>query len=77
MLTVLVSRIYAEDPSLIGTLRSRFPEVNFAGVGRESPFPPTVHEAKVLLYGGLTKPVLSALLNQAPKIEWIHTGSTG
>jgi phosphoglycerate dehydrogenase-like enzyme len=36
-----------------------------------------VNEARVLLYGGLTKPVLSALLNQAPKIEWIHTGTAG
>lgn len=77
MLTVLVSHIYAEDPSLIGALRSRFPEVNFVGVGRESPFPSAVNEARVLLYGGLTKPVLSALLNQAPKIEWIHTGTAG
>jgi phosphoglycerate dehydrogenase-like enzyme len=77
LLTVLVSYIYAEDPSLIGGLRSRFPEVNFVGIGREAPFPSIVHEAKVLLYGGLTKPVLSALLNQAPKIEWIHTGTAG
>ncbi len=77
MLTVLVSPIYVEDPSLIGTLRSRFPEVDFVGIGREAPFPPAVHQAQVLLYGGLTKPVLSALLNQAPKIDWIHTGTAG
>lgn len=77
MLTVLVSPIYAEDPSLISTLRSRFPEVDFVGIGREAPLPPAVNKAQVLLYGGLTKPVLSALLNQAPKIDWIHTGTAG
>ena len=76
MLTVLVSHIYADEPALMGTLRSRFPDIRFLGVNRELPFPPEVREGKVLLYGALTKPVLSALLNYAP-VEWIHTGTAG
>ncbi|MDX2008470.1 MAG: D-2-hydroxyacid dehydrogenase [Meiothermus sp.] len=76
MLTVLVSHIYAEDPELMGRLRSRFPEVVFVAVGREPPFAPAAREGKVLLYGALTKPVLSGLLNYA-LVEWIHTGTAG
>jgi phosphoglycerate dehydrogenase-like enzyme len=77
LLTVLVSHIYADEPTLMETLRSRFPNVSFVGVNRELPFPPQVPEGRVLLYGALTKPVLSALLNQAPQLEWIHTGTAG
>lgn len=77
MITVLVSHIYAEESSLMDRLRSRFPDLSFIRVNRELPFPPEVSEAKVLLYGALTKPVLSALLNYAPQLEWIHTGTAG
>lgn len=77
LLKVLISHIYASEPSYMETLRSRFPQLGFIGFAKEPPFPDEAREARVLLYGGLVKPVLSAVLNHAPKIDWIHTGTAG
>lgn len=77
MLRVLISSIYASEATYMATLRSRFPQVRFVPLDKAPPWPREVAEARVLLYGGLSKPVLSSLLNQAAKIEWIHTGTAG
>lgn len=73
-LTVLVAELYGDDR--IATLRARFPDVAFASVAPDGPAPEAAR-ADALLFAGMKKPQLSALLQRAPRITWIHTGSAG
>lgn len=73
-LRVLVAELYGAER--IAALQARFPEVAFASVGPQGPVPEGAR-ADALLFAGMNKPQLSALLQQAPRLTWIHTGSAG
>lgn len=71
---VLVAELYG--PERIAQLRARFPAVDFRAVAPDGPHP-QASDADALLFAGMKKPQLSALLQQAPRVTWIHTGSAG
>ena len=72
---VFINHLY-EVPH-IERLRERFPDTHFVHLPKEAPWPEEIDEGEVLLFAGLKKPQLSALLRAAPKVRWIHTGSAG
>jgi len=71
---VLVADLYG--PERVAELRARFPGVDFATVAPAGPHPRD-DDADALLFAGMNKPQLSALLQSAPRVDWIHTGSAG
>lgn len=73
--TVFINHLY-EAPH-IERLRARFSQTRFVHLPKSPPWPPEIAEGEVLLFAGLKKPELSALLHSAPRIGWIHTGSAG
>lgn len=73
-LHVLVAELYGAER--IANLQTRFPHVAFASVAPNGPVPDG-DRADALLFAGMNKPQLSALLQQAPRLTWIHTGSAG
>ena len=73
-LHVLVAQLYGDER--IAALAARFPDVAFASVAPDGPVP-DAERADALLFAGMHKPQLSALLRQTPRLSWIHTGSAG
>lgn len=73
-LHVLVAELYGEER--LATLQARFPGVAFASVAPDGPVPDGAR-ADALLFAGMNKPQLSALLQRTPRLSWIHTGSAG
>ncbi len=72
---VLINHLYETEH--IERLRHRFPQVNFIHLPQDPPWPPELESAEALLFAGLKKPQLSALLQAARNVTWIHTGSAG
>jgi phosphoglycerate dehydrogenase-like enzyme len=72
---VLVSHIYERHH--FDRLAAEFPHVRFTRLSGEEPWPAVVANASALLFAGLTKPLLSRLLQASPRLEWIQTGSAG
>lgn len=72
---VLVSHIYEEH--YVEELRRLFPAVEFTQLPPTAPWPDRTPTADAMLYAGLRKPDLSALLRHAPRLRWLHTGSAG
>lgn len=58
-------------------LASRFPDVRFAGLGPDASLPPGGEKAEAVLRVALTKPELSAVLDAAPRVRWVHTSTAG
>jgi phosphoglycerate dehydrogenase-like enzyme len=73
-LHVLVAELYGDER--IASLQTQFPHVSFAAVAPDGPVPDGAR-ADALLFAGMKKPQLSALLAQTPHLSWIHTGSAG
>jgi phosphoglycerate dehydrogenase-like enzyme len=71
---VLVAELYG--PERMAALRARFPGVEFIPVAPDGPHPQAA-DADALLFAGMNKAQLSALLRAAPRVDWIHTGSAG
>lgn len=74
-LVVLISHLY--EPKHVERLAGEFPGVRFARLPAAAPWPTHVADADCMLYAGLRQPELSALLREAPRLRWIHTGSAG
>lgn len=72
---VLVSHLYEQHH--FDGLVAAFPAVSFTRLPAAAPWPEAVAAAEAMLYAGLKKPDLSALLRGAPNLKWIHTGSAG
>ena len=72
---VLVNHLY--EAHHVTALEARFPATRFVQLPAAPPWPDDVAEAEVLLFAGLRKPQLSALLQAASGVRWIHTGSAG
>lgn len=73
--TVFINHLY-EAPH-IERLRERFPRTRFVHLPKDPPWPDEIADGEVLLFAGLKKPQLSALLRSAVNVRWIHTGSAG
>ena len=73
--TVFINHLY-EAPH-IERLRDRFPRTRFVHLPKEAPWPAEIADGEALLFAGLRKPELSALLRCATNVKWIHTGSAG
>lgn len=74
-ITVLINHLY--EPHHIDRLAVDFPQVTFVQLPKTPPWPRATQDGEVLLFAGLKKPELSALLRCARNIKWIHTGSAG
>lgn len=72
---VLINHLYESEH--IDRLKNRFPAVKFIHLPQDPPWPEDIGKATILLFAGLRKPELSALLRAASNVEWIHTGSAG
>lgn len=72
---ILINHLYETDH--VERLRQRFPQVNFIHLPQDPPWPEEIGSAQALLFAGLKKPQLSALLRAATGVNWIHTGSAG
>ncbi len=75
MPTVLVSHLY--EPTYTDDAFARYPDLEFVRLEKNAPPPEAATRAQVLLYGGMEKSALSALIRAAPQLEWIHTGTAG
>jgi phosphoglycerate dehydrogenase-like enzyme len=73
--TVFINHLY--ESHHIERLALAFPQVDFVRLPKAPPWPDTIEDGEVLLFAGLKKPELSALLQSARNIRWIHTGSAG
>lgn len=71
---VLVAETYGAER--VAALHARFPDVAFHLVAPDGPVP-HAEDADALLFAGMHKPQLSALLRATPRLSWIHTGSAG
>ncbi|MBA2668177.1 MAG: D-2-hydroxyacid dehydrogenase, partial [Trueperaceae bacterium] len=72
---VLVNHLY--EAHHVAGLAARFPSSRFVQLPAAPPWPDDIGEGEVLLFAGLRKPQLSALLQAAAGVRWIHTGSAG
>jgi phosphoglycerate dehydrogenase-like enzyme len=72
---VLVNHLY--EAHHVTALEARFPATRFLQLPAAPPWPDDIAEGEVLLFAGLRKPQLSALLQAASGVRWIHTGSAG
>jgi phosphoglycerate dehydrogenase-like enzyme len=73
-LHVFVASLYGEER--LRDLAARFPGTSFEAADPDRA-PDGAARADALLFAGMTKPQLSALLRAAPHLRWIHTGSAG
>jgi phosphoglycerate dehydrogenase-like enzyme len=72
---VVISHLYERHH--VERLIADFPEVSFTQLPAAAPWPEVVSRANAMLFAGLKKPELSALLRGAPQLKWLHTGSAG
>lgn len=62
---------------LVGPLAERNPEVELVMLDDAARPPAGVERADAILRVGLTKPQLSALINELPGVRWVHTSTAG
>lgn len=74
---VLVFVSHVLDAHHVDALRARFPTARFEQLPEAPPWPASIAEGEALLFAGLRKPQLEALLQAARGVRWIHTGSAG
>jgi phosphoglycerate dehydrogenase-like enzyme len=72
---VFVNHLY--DAHHVTAMRERFPTVRFEQLPAAPPWPESIAQGEALLFAGLRKPELEALLQAAQGVRWIHTGSAG
>ncbi len=72
---VIISHLYEKHH--VERLMADFPAVSFTQLPAAAPWPEVVSRANAMLFAGLKKPGLSALLRAAPQLKWLHTGSAG